>query len=760
MTPQHVDLQFRNLLPVAREPLNFQGPRALDPFELKLLKIQRGAQGLNTLSTSSEVQQQSRDLESLSPPKRPKWGHVQDVDMDTSEEDAKLQTLVRPAQPQRKNSAYYQVRPDWSPISRRNSEVSIPQISSESSGSGSPSMAVPPVDAQSAGLTAAPSEALMSIAPTRPRSPAQPATQYAKPSVAETGSPMSVSWFSREKGSAKIPSTSFPVTEPAKSLRRLSDTRRTPHVGGGYSDLKSAKVNPLHAQASSDALLSSPTRPVADFQAGPESLSAIHRVEHFAASPSSSSDAEQNQVDVLLSSFQRKTDSEAFGTKIADPGPDLHSMTTSKSEKVAKQGLRGLLKVQNTYNAYRDSIKPARATKESNAADTESGAPHKPTGPARGLKRGFYKKTLAKMNAEAAAATAATAAGLTIVGISTKQTSVSDNTAREDTMRLERDGPSLSTQAANQVSGSVSDAEDTATQEDVLKLSFNTTEKTTDNIPAVHQDKKIPGAALIAAADKAGSENLVASAKKTTSQPGTPKSLPKVKKIVSEDEDYGETGSVMSESVTSDSSIDPITEQIATLKGNIKKIAARKTQANLAMVNETGSKKAKSTSTNQNTGPNPSQTTVQESTPVKKKGSSRPAASAIMDGYTSSSVSKEFIPKPKDTAVKIGKIVPPKKSTPEPKEPSIKKETSIATKKKATTKSNEKSVEPRSAALRRQKSESLNRELSKLSDKPKPRLRGFRGNQWTNADGSPRLNANGTSKVWTPRAKKQEGVDE
>ena len=186
-TPKRAMSRPQLPMPAVRTPVTWQDQRKSSAFNLKLLEIQRGAFGLDTLS--------ERPIESHQPlisPKRPKLNPPLGIISSKTYADKNTQLSHELTQLQRKGSASSQEAPPWSPITQRSHSFSRPPsrkevhldktLRYEPSSANSPDLLF-----QSNAASEIKSRVPTDVAPlmTQPTT-----TSYFKPSIDENGSPV------------------------------------------------------------------------------------------------------------------------------------------------------------------------------------------------------------------------------------------------------------------------------------------------------------------------------------------------------------------------------------------------------------------------------------------------------------------------------------------------------------------------------------------------------------------------------------------
>lgn len=324
-TPKHIKSRPHQPMPALREALKWQDQDKLSTFSLKLLEIQRGATELHTPPALPQPPSQLSDSQASSSAKRLKLNPPQDSHFSQSSDGTQMQALYGSSQPQRKDSASSHEAPSWSPITQRSNSFSRPPSRKESYKDNSQPYKLPSVDSSDAATQFSPADETERITRTTPAPQTTQHTKdpYLKPSIAENGSPILALAFDNRMSSARVlderlnqeaePKVrpGFPKSfEPSQSPGRLPSYSGTPSRGSniiaaGYADPFRIYGGSLFG-ASLDPLQSSTSKQVAKSLAEAGFATSLSAKKRNNNSQPSVSPAEQSKVEALLLSSQKK----------------------------------------------------------------------------------------------------------------------------------------------------------------------------------------------------------------------------------------------------------------------------------------------------------------------------------------------------------------------------------------------------------------------------------------------------------------------
>jgi hypothetical protein len=205
-TPKHTKPRPQQPMPALREALKWQDQDKFSTFSLKLLEIQRGATGLHMPHALSQLPSQLSNPQASSSPKRLKLNPPQDNKFSLSSDVTQMQALYGSSQLQRKDSASSNEAPTWSPITQRSNSFPRPPSRKASYKDNSQPYNLPSADSSDTAIQFSPADEMEWIARTAPapQIPQHSKDPYLKPSIAENGSPVLALAFDNRMSSARL----------------------------------------------------------------------------------------------------------------------------------------------------------------------------------------------------------------------------------------------------------------------------------------------------------------------------------------------------------------------------------------------------------------------------------------------------------------------------------------------------------------------------------------------------------------------------
>ena len=712
--PKHTKSRPQQPMPALREALKWQDQAKLGAFSLKLLEIQRGATGLHTPHALSQLPSQLSDPQASSSPKRLKLNPPQDSNFSPSSDVTQMQALYGSSQPQRKDSASSNEAPAWSPITQRSNSFSKAPSRKASYKDDSQPYKLPSVDNSDAAIQFSPTDETGWIVRTAPapQIPQHTKDPYLKPSIAENGSPVLALAFDNRMSSARfldecLNQEARPNVHPGFS--KSFEPPQTPRGLPSYSGIPSRESNIIVAgyadplqiyggglfRGSPGPSQSSASKQLSKSLAGASFITPLSAKNLSNDSQPSISPAEQSKIEALLLSFQKKPPPVGEVPKpiSATPAP------VSKKTNLAKE------------EALMTGRRASDAEKSSEVIVAASVALQKPTQTKVGKDGKARPRTYTKSEKQIQkeATNAATKAGLGKGGVVKKKRIIEvHDTDAKDPLSLQttnQDSPALQTTAhirlplsEDQLMDKIGPLVETQGSADPKKINFaedpHNMEGGTIELPEViTPSKQKPSTSL----------NSNANEKAMKDAPG--------------DESYEDDGA-------SDTSIS--FKMVATPKGkkaalDWAKVAVEGYQQSIAM-------RGRSALT--------AMTTKMNSTPTAKTAEEEEVPASR----------SRVTPKPNSVAGHGQKTAPAAAKASEfegQDKPSVAK--------KATLEMKDASGNgEQSTPMRMKKVSSLTKELSVLAVDDQGRTKAFRGNQYLNADRTPRLNEAGM-----PRRKKE-----
>jgi hypothetical protein len=340
-------------MPAAREALTDQDQDNLGDFSQKLLEIQRGAGKLYTPPSHLAPTLQQPNRHAATSQKRLKLSPPQNNTFNLSSDDTQVETPYGSSQLQRKDSASSQEGPPWSPITQVSSS-SRALSRRESYKNDFQPYKFSFANSSNAAIQPSLANETESIVPTAPQTPQDTKTSYMKPSITGNGSPV-LAW----KYDAQAPSSFLSVgrtyQEAKPKLRQgqrfLQSSEHPQTLGTAPSNLEtpsrgsiidaSMSADPLRIYATSlhqdlpNDLQSSQSRrlketPAIAFRRTPPSAKKFGIVQR------SISPAEQSKVDTILSKPPKKPHAMDKRLDIQLPEP-ISTTAAASSEKKSEQ---------------------------------------------------------------------------------------------------------------------------------------------------------------------------------------------------------------------------------------------------------------------------------------------------------------------------------------------------------------------------------------------------------------------------------------
>jgi hypothetical protein len=378
-TPKHTKSRPHQPMPALPEALKWQDQDKLSAFSLKLLEIQRGAAGLRTPPTLPQLPSQLSDPQASSSPKRLKFNPPQDSNFSQSSDGTQIQALYGSSQPQRKDSASPHEAPTWSPITQRSNSFSRPQSRKASHKDDSQPYKLHSADSSDAAIQFRPpddTEWIVRTAPA-PQTPQHTKAPYPKPNIAENGSPILALAFDNRIPSApaldeRLNQEAEPEVRPGyrKSFEPPQTPRRLPSYSGmpsrGSNIIAAGYADPLRiygGRGSPDPLQSLASKQVAKSLAGAAFTTSLSAKKLENDSHPNVSHAEQSKIEALLLSFQEKPPPVG---EVPEP-ISTTSAPASKKNSLAEE------------EALSTGSQASHAKKSSEAIVTASAAPQKAT---------------------------------------------------------------------------------------------------------------------------------------------------------------------------------------------------------------------------------------------------------------------------------------------------------------------------------------------------------------------------------------------
>jgi len=710
--PKHTKSRPQQPMPALRQALKWQDQDKLGTFSLKLLEIQRGATGLHTPHALSQLPSQLSDPQTSSSPKRLKLNPPQDSNFSPSSDVTQMQALYGSSQPQRKDSASSNEAPAWSPITQRSNSFSKAPSRKASYKDDSQPYKLPSVDNSDAAIQFSPTDETGWIVRTAPapQIPQHTKDPYLKPSIAENGSPVLALAFDNRMSSARfldecLNQEARPNVHPGFS--KSFEPPQTPRGLPSYSGIPSRESNIIVAgyadplqiyggglfRGSPGPSQSSASKQLSKSLAGASFITPLSAKNLSNDSQPSISPAEQSKIEALLLSFQKKPPPVGEVPKPISATPAPVSKKTNLAEEEALMTGR----------------RASDAEKSSEVIVAASVALQKPTQTKVGKDGKARPRTYTKSEKQIQkeATNAATKAGLGKGGVVKKKRIIEvHDTDAKDPLSLQttnQDSPALQTTAhirlplsEDQLMDKIGPLVETQGSADPKKINFaedpHNMEGGTIELPEViTPSKQKPSTSL----------NSNANEKAMKDAPG--------------DESYEDDGA-------SDTSIS--FKMVATPKGkkaalDWAKVAVEGYQQSIAM-------RGRSALT--------AMTTKMNSTPTAKTAEEEVPASRSRVTPKLNSVA-DHGQKAAPAAAKVSEFEGQDK-------PSVTK--------KATLEMKDASGNGEQSTPVRMKVSSLTKELSVLAVDDQGRTKAFRGNQYLNADRTPRLNEAGM-----PRRKKE-----
>jgi hypothetical protein len=696
-------------MPVAREALTWQNQDKLTSFSLKLLEIQRGAGGLETPPNFPPSQQS--DLETLTSPKRLRLNPPQDSSFNQSSDDTQLQTPSGSSQLQRKDSASSHDAPPWSPITQRSDSFSGPSSRKESYNDGFRSYKLPSTDRPAHALQPGPNVEIESIISTAPKTPQHAKTSYVKPSIAENGSPVLTlasdiqklpAHFlgERTQQEAKLKvvqdKASPQLLEPVQSPRRNPSYPGTPSRGSTYGAPTSTDPLRIYGsnlfRASPNGSQYSPSRQLTETLAG-----AVLRTSTSAKKaydpPPSISPAEQSKVEALLSSFKKRPHTAGEKLESRVPGP----VSTTSSPSLKKQSLTEEDELPTGSQAS-SAKKANEAVVAATVALKES--PRAKTGTDGKVRPRTYIKSEKQIQKEAANAAAKAGFGKSRAIGKTRTTEGQKTDAKAGL-------PSHTTKHESPASQTAAHIEATLTGGEHIEENGPFVEKQgvvdPNNNNSVEDLETVEERAI-------EQPEIVTPSKRKPFGSSDLKLAQKVKKVATDDESY-------EEDETSDVSM--AIKKIATPKGkklavDRAKVAVQGYQTGMAMRGKSASTDAMSKKKNSPRA----KTADGKGEPVVRREASSKLGSAAIQRHEGAL--------PEDRRIAKTEEVQSPGAPPSSRKAILKTKVSSGDGEQSTP------------TKRKKKASGLTRELSVLTAQGEGRTKAFRGNQYLNADGTPR----------------------
>lgn len=706
--PKHTKSRPQQPMPALREALKWQDQDKLGTFSLKLLEIQRGATGLHTPHAPLQLPNQLSDPQASSSPKRLKLNPLQDSNFSPSSDVTQMQALHGSNQPQRKDSASSNEAPTWSPITQRSSSFSRPPSRKAPYKDDSQPYKLPSVDSSDAAIQFSPADETEWIVRTAPalQTPQHTKDPYLKPSIAENGSPVLALAFDNRMSSARLLDECLSIRpgfsksfEPPQTPRRLPSysgipSRESNIIVAGYADplrtygggLFGGSLGPSQSSASKQL---SKSLAEAAFTT-PLLAKKLNNDSQPSVSP-----AEQSKIEALLLGFQKKPPPVGEVPKPVSATPAPTSKKTSLAEEEA------LLTGRQASHAKKSSeviVAASVALQKTTQTKVGKGGKARPR---------TYVKSEKQIQKEAT--NAATNAGLEKGGVIKKKriTEVHDTDAKGplSLQTTNQDSPALQTTAhirltlsENQLMGEIRPLVETQGSADPKKINFaedlHNMEGGTIKLPEViTPSKQKPSTSL----------NSNANQKATRDAPG--------------DEPY-------EDSEASDTSMS--FKMVATPKG--KKAAVDWAKAAVEGYQQSIVMRGRSALT--------AMTAKMESTPTAETARGEEVSASM----------RRVTPKPNGVAGYEQDTAPAAAKASE-----FEGQDKLSVTKKATLEMKDASGNgEQSTPVRVKKVSSLTKELSVLAVDGQGRTNAFRGNQYLNADRTPRLNEAGM-----PRRKKE-----